>query len=209
MADDPARVLVLLAEGAEEMEVTITVDVLRRAGIEVVLAGLDGAGPVTCSRGVRLVPDVALADVTRTAGSPGEAFAMVVLPGGLGGAEKLGASAAAGALLRAHWDAGGTVGAICAGPTALVQHAIGAGVAMTCHPSVRDVVGAHGALAPGRVVTTPRLITSQGPGTAFEFALAIVARLAGADAAARVAEPMLLPPGSVESASREGDAGGS
>ena len=54
-----ARALVIMAQGSEEMETTITVDVLRRGGIDVVLAGLDGREPVECSRGVRIVPDVA------------------------------------------------------------------------------------------------------------------------------------------------------
>jgi putative intracellular protease/amidase len=61
---------------------------------------------------------------------------------------------------------------------------------MTCHPSVADVVGAHGVLTEGRVVDTPGLITSQGPGTAFEFAL--VARLVDAEAAASLPGPMIL-----------------
>jgi protein DJ-1 len=64
------RALVLLADGAEEMETVIPVDVLRRAGIHVVLAGLAGAGPVTCSRGVHLVPDVALDAVEDKVRSP-------------------------------------------------------------------------------------------------------------------------------------------
>ncbi len=179
------RVLVLLAAGAEEMEVTITVDVLRRAGVEVLLAGVDGAAPVTCSRGVRLVPDVALAQ----ARGP---YDLVVLPGGMAGAERLSASADVGAILAAQQAARRPIAAICAAPLALVAHGVHAGKAFTSHPSVRDRVAAFGRYREDAVVTDGDLITSRGPGTAFAFALALVARLCGADAAAAVRAPLLL-----------------
>jgi len=180
------RALVLLAEGAEEMETTIIVDVLRRGEVEVVLAGLDGPEPVRCSRGVRLVPDAALADVTGD-------FDVVVLPGGKGGADRLAASKAVGALLRAQIEADRMIGAICAAPLALAAHEVLAGRRMTCHPSVHDIVGAHAALAAGPVVEDGKLVTSQGPGTALPFALALVARLRGAEVAERVRKPMMIP----------------
>lgn len=183
----PRRALVILAEGAEEMEATIAVDVLRRAEIDVVLAGLDGADSVRCSRGMRILPDTSLAEVD------GSSFDVIVLPGGKGGAERLAGSAAVGNLLRAQKAAGRTVAAICAGPIALRTHGVFEGSRMTCHPSVNEVVGGHGRLTAGAVVTDGQLITSQGPGTAFEFALAIVERLRGADVAEKVRSPMMLP----------------
>ena len=180
------RALVILAEGAEEMEATIVVDVLRRAEIDVVLAGLDGPAPVRCSRGVLLVPDAALSAIS------GE-FDALVLPGGKGGADRLAASPAAGELLRAHAAAGRLVAAICAAPIALAAHGLFAGRRMTCHPSVNDVVSAHGQLTSAPVVDDGQLVTSQGPGTAFLFALHLVERLRGPDVAARVRAPMMLP----------------
>lgn len=75
------RALVFLAKGAEEMETIITVDTLRRAGIEVTLAGVDGPDAVLCSRDVKVVPDVALSTVA------GNEFDAVIVPGGLKGAE--------------------------------------------------------------------------------------------------------------------------
>lgn len=180
------RALVVLAEGAEEMEATIVVDVLRRAGVEVVLASLGAdAAPVVCSRGVRLVPDATLKD----AGGP---FDALVLPGGAEGARRLGGSAAVGALLRERERTGGLVGAICAAPRALQDHGVFAGRRMTCHPSVRDVVSAHGTHVDAPVVEDGNLVTSQGPGTAFAFALALVARLAGPAKAAEVRGPLAL-----------------
>lgn len=186
MSPKSPRALVLLAEGAEEMEATITVDVLRRAAIEVVVAGLAGADPVRCSRGVRLVPDVALAD----AAGP---FDVVVLPGGKGGADRLAASPAVGEILRAQVTAGRLVAAICAAPIALAAHGVLGGLRMACHPSVNDVVAAHGKLTHAPVVEDGPLVTSQGPGTAFLFALAIITRLCGPDVAAKVRAPMMLP----------------
>lgn len=186
MTDSSPRVLVFLAAGAEEMEVTITVDVLRRAGVEVVLAGLEGRDPVVCSRGLRLVPDLALAEVSGD-------FDAIVLPGGAGGTEAMAGSVAVGDLLRRQWAAGRLVAAICAAPHALVQHRVAAGVPMTSHPSVATAVSAHGDYREEAVVDTPALITSRGPGTSFEFALTVAARLVGRQAASALRGPMMLP----------------
>ncbi|MEM7200377.1 MAG: DJ-1 family glyoxalase III [Planctomycetota bacterium] len=181
-----SRVLLLLAEGAEEMEVTITVDVLRRAGVNVVIAGVDSAEPVECSRGVRIVPDVALAAIQA------EAFDLVVLPGGAGGTDRLCGSAQVGRLLAAQQRAGRPIAAICAAPRALVRHGIADGLPLTSHPSVRDEVAGHGEYSEDAVVRTPQLITSRGPGTSFEFALTLVERLCGAAAAQELRGPMML-----------------
>jgi protein DJ-1 len=179
------RVLVLLAPGAEEMETVIVVDVLRRAQLEVVLAGLDGPDPVTCSRRVRLVPDCALPD----ARGP---FDLIVLPGGGEGSKRLARDPAVAALLRDQEARGRWIGAICAAPSALAAHRIGKGRAMTSHPSVRDTVAAHAAYREERVVADGKIVTSRGPGTAVEFALALVEKLLGAPAAQAVRAPMVV-----------------
>lgn len=181
-----ARALVILATGAEEMEATITVDVLRRGGVDVVLAGLDGEAPVKCSRGVHIVPDAAL---SATKGP----FDVIVLPGGLEGARRLAESPLVGELLRAQEAAGRTTAAICAAPIALAKHAVYAGHRLTSYPSVHDVVSAHGELVLAPVVIDRNLVTSQGPGTAFAFALALVERLTGEETADNVRKGMLLP----------------
>jgi DJ-1 family protein len=198
------RALVILAEGAEEMEATIVVDVLRRAEIDVTLAGLDGGDPIKCSRGVRIVPDKALSDIAhiargeggsaRDAGDAKDVFDAIVLPGGKGGADRLAASSVVGDLLRAQAEAGRVVAAICAAPIALRSHKVFAGKRMTCHPSVNEVVSAHGELVEEPVVEDGQLLTSRGPGTAFLFALALVERLRGAEVAAKVKAPMMLTP---------------
>jgi protein DJ-1 len=178
--------LVLLAAGAEEMEVSIIVDVLRRGGLKVTLAGVAGSGAVTCSRGLRLLPDVALGDV---AGS----FDAVVLPGGAQGAENLGNSPLVGRHLKTQWQRGRIVAAVCAAPLALLRHEIGLGLTLTSHPSVADSLRGAYTLSNERVVESGFLITSQGPGTCFEFALRLLRRLRGAEVEREVTGPLLLP----------------
>ncbi len=180
------RALVILAEGAEEIEVVVPVDVLRRAGVEVTLAGLDGPGVVTCSRGIRIAPDGAMSEAVGP-------FDLVVLPGGRGGAERLAASEAVGVLVRARDKSGDLVAAICAAPFALAEHGAFAGRTMTAHPSVHEIVSAHATLTLGTVVVDGNLVTSPGPGASFDFALALVEMLVGPERAAEVSTPMMLP----------------
>jgi protein DJ-1 len=178
--------LVILAEGAEEIEVVVPVDVLRRAGVDVTLAGLDGPGVVTCSRGVRIAPDGALSEAVGP-------FDLVLLPGGRGGAERLAASEQVGELVRAREKAGQLVAAICAAPFALAEHGAFANRRMTAHPSVHEIVSAHATLTLGTVVVDDNLVTAPGPGASFDFALALVELLVGPERAAEVAAPMMLP----------------
>lgn len=111
--------LVILAPGAEEMETVISTDVLRRAKINVTLAGLDSAQPVLCSRNVRIVPDMSLEEAARAG-----PYDVVVLPGGLGGSKRLAESDQVKRVLQAQESAGGLVAAVCAAPSALLSHGI-------------------------------------------------------------------------------------
>lgn len=176
--------MVLLAQGAEEMEVVIVVDLLRRAGIEVVLAGLDGDGVVECSRQLRLLPDVSL-DAAQGV------FDLLVLPGGMGGSERLASDPRVGDLLRAQFAAGRDVAAICAAPKVLVAHGLGEGRAMTSHPAVRTEVAGHAEYSESAVVEDGPFVTSRGPGTAFEFALTMIRRLLG-DAKSKAVQDQLI-----------------
>jgi protein DJ-1 len=178
--------LVILAEGAEEMEVAITVDVLRRADIAVTLAGLDGPDPVTCSRQLRIIPDCALSTVT-------EPFDLVLLPGGLAGSERLAESSVVGELLRRQAQRSGLIAAICAAPLALAAHGIAHGKTITCHPSVKDRLTATYTVIDTPVVADEsNVITSRGPGTAFVFALVLIERLCGAAVAEQVRAPLVF-----------------
>lgn len=180
------RALVPLTKGAEEMETVIIVDVLRRGGVEVVLAGVEGTDPVECSRFVKILPDCALAD----AEGP---FDLVVLPGGADGAKTLAADPQVQSLLKAQAEEGRHVAAICAAPIALVAAGVAAGKRLTSHPSVKDQVAGHGSYQEERVVVDGKVVTSRGPGTAFEFALKLLEEVFGAERAEKVGTPMILP----------------
>jgi len=182
------QALVVLAGGAEEMEAVIPVDVLRRAGVQVTLAGLAGEGPVVCSRGVRLLPDRSLASAL----GEGRVYDLVLLPGGARGAEALARSAEVKELLLAQDRAGRLVAAICAGPRALQAAGVIRERAFTSHPAVREELAPAGDYREERVVRAENLVTSRGPGTALAFALALVEALLGREMAERVAGPMLV-----------------
>ncbi|MEM8608666.1 MAG: DJ-1 family glyoxalase III [Myxococcota bacterium] len=180
------RALVLLTQGNEEMEAVIAIDVLRRGGIDVTVAGVDGAEPVRCSRGVTITPDVALGEA---AGD----YDVLILPGGGEGSKRLASSPAVGDLLRKHEAEDRWVAAICAAPIALEAHGVFEGKRMTSHPSVKSALSAWGAYSGSSVVEDGKLITSRGPGTAFPFALRIVGALTDAETMAEVRAPMMFP----------------
>lgn len=178
-----AKVLVPLAEGCEEMEAVIIIDTLRRAGWDVVAAGTK-PGVVTASRGVKIVPDVLLDDVDA------RSFDIVVLPGGNGGVENLLADARVLQLLREHNAAGKQLAAVCAAPLVLQKAGVIDGKKMTCYPSVAPQI-TKAKHVDESVVVDGNVITSQGPGTTVQFALAIIARVDGKAKADQVAQGMV------------------
>ena len=178
--------LIILAPGAEEMEFTISADVLRRAGVRVIVAGLCGIEPVKCSRDVVVVPDVALE--AHKDGKPD----VIILPGGLGGSKAMCESTLVGELLRKQETEGRLIAAICAAPTALAAHCIGLGKNLTSYPSVKSQLEEkYKYTEDKKVVQDGQLITSRGPGTAFDFALKLAEVLVSAEKAAEVAKGML------------------
>jgi 4-methyl-5(b-hydroxyethyl)-thiazole monophosphate biosynthesis len=181
------RVLIPMAEGVEEMEIVIMLDVLRRAGIEAVAAATGGGLQVTAARGVKLVADALWEDLRP------EEFDALALPGGLGGTRRLQQDERVLRALRDTVHAGKPVAAICAGPLVLQAADVLTGRRATCHPGVRNSLSAA-RCSDERVVEDGPVITSQGPGTAFEFALALVRRLLGAPAAAAIVRGLVLTP---------------
>ncbi|KJE93725.1 parkinson disease 7 protein [Capsaspora owczarzaki ATCC 30864] len=151
------RALVALAPGAEEMEAVITIDVLRRAGIETVVASTTTDLLVPCSRQVVIKADATLEDSTRKE----QHYDVVVIPGGLNGAKALADSRAFGEVLKEQERSNRTIAAICAGPIALLSHQIGVGKEITSHPSVRDKLHETYKYSEHRVVTDGQLITRQ------------------------------------------------
>ena len=181
-----AKVCVMVADGSEELETVAVVDVLRRAGAEVFLAGLAGARPVKASRGVGLVPDGAW-DAAAADG-----YDALVVPGGMGGVEALGADGGLLEVIRRFASAGKWVAAICAGPQVLDKAGVLEGKRYTCYPGVGLEKTGDGEWVDEPVDVDGKLVTSQGPGTAVAFALTLAEQLEGLDAAQRTAAGMLL-----------------
>ncbi|MFH1816372.1 MAG: DJ-1 family glyoxalase III [Pseudomonadota bacterium] len=168
-----AKVLVPLADGCEELEAVTIIDLLRRAGIEVVSAGLK-PGVVKASRGVQLVPDLTLDSALQ------DDYDMVVLPGGMPGAAHLKSDPRILRLLKDMAAAGKYTAAICAAPMVLAEAGVLEGRQATSYPGFLD--GLPGVtVSAAAVVRDGKVLTSRGPGTAMDFALALIETLAGAD----------------------------
>ena len=174
------RVLCLLADGFEEIEMITPVDLLRRAGIEVVVASLQRKTAVGRS-GIRVEADASLVSLDTAK------FDLLLIPGGPGVAN-LRKDGRAATLACEFAKAGKTVAAICAAPLVLIDAGLLDGKRFTAHQSVREIL--PGALDE-RVVEDGILITSRGAGTAMDFGLALVARLAGEKAAQQVAADIM------------------
>jgi len=176
------RALVPLAEGFEEIEAVTIIDVLRRAGIEVVTAAL-GDLEVMGAHGIALGSDRRLDDIR------GEDFDAIVLPGGGPGAKRLQQDARILSLLREQRAAGRLIAAICAAPAALEAAGVIEGRRATAYPGTRL---ASAQFSEDRVVVDRGLVTSRGPGTALEFALTLVVQLGHSEAAAKLRQDMLV-----------------
>lgn len=163
------------------------IDLLRRAGIEVVTAGL-AAGPVTGSHGISIAADTTL-DAAMELG-----FDMVVLPGGMPGAANLAADARILALLRRLRERGAYTAAICAAPSVLAKAGLLEGRRATSYPGFLTSASApRVVLAEDPVVVDDTVITSRGPGTAMDFALALIGILKGSAARRAVEDPLQRP----------------
>ena len=169
------KVLIPLAQGCEELEAVTLIDILRRAKITVVVAGLDDK-PVEASRGTMLLPDTTLDDALT------EEFDMVVLPGGGPGTEVLAKDNRIAVLIKKMADAGKFVGAICAAPKVLAQAGLLNGKRATSYPGTLDnKTYPDIQLSDEAIVDEGLIITSRGPGTALDFALALVEKLTNAE----------------------------
>ena len=203
------KAIVFLADGFEECEALITVDILRRAGIETVMASIMGRLEVDSSRHIVVKADALAEEVDFDSAD------IVILPGGRLGRDNLNASELvkskclefansgqndqtnseqnaqtdAGENVQTHSVNGNRnnklVAAICAAPTILADLGLLEGKEATCHPDMEGEM--HGAvLTYKHVATSGNIITGQALGATFEFAFEIAARLVGEDAVARV-----------------------
>jgi len=177
------RILIPLAPGFEEIEALAVVDILRRAGAEVLLAGTVD-GPIQGRNKIKILADTSLDSVKE------QDFDMIVLPGGAVGTENLKKDPRIKDIVERLYKKGRLITAICAAPTVLSAIGITAGKTVTSHPTVRTKLQRE-KLSEERVVVDDNIITSQGPGTAIEFAFKLVEILLGKDKVAEVNKGVL------------------
>jgi len=177
--------VVFLADGFEEIEATCAIDILRRVGVEVTVAGLKSQ-PVKGSRGLAVVPDVSVDELTASH----DAY---VLPGGGAGANHLSQSVKVSQLIMDAFEAGKIIAAICAAP-AVVLSPLGVleGKKATCYPDMQSAFPSTTTYQEKPVVVDGNIITSRGPGTAIAFALTIAEKLVGDDIRRKVAQATLV-----------------
>lgn len=182
-----ANVLVPIAKGFEELEAVALIDVMRRGGIDVRVAYLEDelqGSLVLGANGITIQADTSIKNVIS------DDFDMMVLPGGWGGTYALAENARIIELLQ-EFKASKVVGAMCAAPFALKKAGV-LGNEYTCYPDAKEEIDHPGYRGDLKVVTDGNVMTSQGPGTAVCFGLAIVERLVGRESMQAVKEGMLL-----------------
>lgn len=177
-------VYVLLGDGFEETEAITPVDLMRRAGIEVLTVGI-GGNTVCGGHGIRICADITLEEMDLTD------LEMIVLPGGLGGVASIHASERAMDAIRFAWDNGKYVAAICAAPTILGQLGITDGHEVTCYPGCESQLGNADIVALASV-QDGKLITGTSAGCAVSFGLQLISALKGPDAANAVADQIVI-----------------
>lgn len=164
-------IYVFLADGFEEAEALVTVDILRRAGYKVTCVGVDKK-EITGAHGIKVIADIKSGEFSPVA------LEAVVLPGGMPGTRNLMANATACNAAKYAFKEGKVVAAICAAPSVLGRLGILKGKAATCYPGFEEeLTGARFVNAPA--VTDGNVITAKGAGAVFEFGFAIVDRLKG------------------------------
>lgn len=174
------RVLIILHRGFEELEAVAPIDLLRRAGLNVVTAAAQNNRLVEGGRGIRIEADRLLDEVLQ------EPFDLLVLPGGPG-IQALRQDARVLDLVRRTHAAGTPIAAICAAPALLADAGLTETRRVTSFPGVRaEVEPRAGSYSEDRVVVDGPLITSRGAGTSEEFALALIAYLLGPEASDKV-----------------------
>ncbi|PLA74477.1 DJ-1 family protein [Hydrogenovibrio sp. SC-1] len=182
------RVLIPLAQGCEEIEAVTLIDLMVRAGIEVVTASLDEEQTITASRGVQLVAQTTLADVKDLH------FDLIALPGGMPGADHLNQSSLLHTLLHRTLASGQYVAAICAAPKVLVSAGLLDGKQATSFPGFIDQHPAPNmTYLNDAVVIDGQIITSRGPGTAMTLALSLIELLMGKAVKQQVESSLQIP----------------
>ena len=172
-------VYIILGKGFEEAEAVVPCDLLRRAGVDVRFAGIGGR-EIAGGHGITVCADCVAEETELTAAE------MIVLPGGMGGVQSILGSETVLRAVKTVYDNGGYAAAICAGPTVLAKLGITDGKKTTCYPGCEANMGKAKPCGE-KAVIDGRVVTGKAPGTAFDFALALIEVLRGKEAAAKVA----------------------
>ena len=168
-----SRALVPLAQGCEELEAITITDLLVRAGISVTTCGLDDM-PVKASRGTTIIPDTSIDKVMD------ETYDLIVLPGGLPGADHLRDNDLLQLLLKKQAKENKYLAAICAAPKALAKAGVLDGKTATSYPGTLESLGNNAIkISQNAVEIDGNIVTSRGPGTAMDFALTLIELLEG------------------------------
>uniref|UniRef100_A0AC35F5C8 DJ-1/PfpI domain-containing protein n=1 Tax=Panagrolaimus sp. PS1159 TaxID=55785 RepID=A0AC35F5C8_9BILA len=182
------KVLVIAFKDVEDTELVVTVDVLRRAEIDVTVANLNDEEYFVCSRKTTIKAEALFKDILD------KDFDAVIVPGGPGSTKKENTDdERLGKLLQRHEKAGKIVAAICAAPFILTVHGIGKNGEITGYPSVKDKIIAAGYKfrEDEKVIVSNKIVTSRGPGTAFDFALKLVELLVDKDTSENISKALL------------------
>lgn len=172
-------VIILLGEGFEESEALVPTDLLRRAGIDTKLVGIN-ALEVTGGHGITVTADLLLSQVHV------DQTDMVVLPGGMGGVTSIQESLRAQGIIQGAYDRGIYLAAICAAPIILACMGLLDRRKAVCYPGMEAQMGSSVVCKGKSVVVDGHIITAQAAGSVFEFGLKLVEVLKGADAAQEV-----------------------
>jgi len=177
--------LILLAQGCEELEAITCIDLLRRGNIKVTVAGLSNQ-TIIASRGVKIEPDITIGEIKN------KIYDMVILPGGLPGADNLNASNEVHELLNNHHKNNKWLAAICAAPKVFAKAGFLNNRNYTCYPdSVNEIDLVSSRYLVDAVVVDDNIVTSRGPGTAIDFALKLI-ELLSSEEVKDVVEQQLL-----------------
>ena len=178
-------VYMLLGTGFEETEAIAPLDLLRRAGVDVMTVGVSGK-VVYGGHNIGIEADILLSEMDLTN------LDMIILPGGLGGVTSVRASEEAMNALRFAWDNGKFVAAICAGPTVLADLGITSGRQATCYPGCEEGMGDATVVADVPAIRDDRLITGASAGCAVSFGLELIKALKGENEAEALRKQIVI-----------------
>jgi 4-methyl-5(b-hydroxyethyl)-thiazole monophosphate biosynthesis len=177
-------VYILIGTGFEEIEALSVCDLLRRGGIQVLLAGI-GERRIKGGHGIEVFTDITVDEVDP------QAAKMIVIPGGMGGVESIESSARCSELIKSAYENGAVLAAICAGPRVLAKLSLIDGKSITCYPGLEDEMTGANVDTSRPLVTDGKIVTGRAVGSSLDFALELLRILKGAETAEKVREGII------------------